>query len=172
MARRRVQDVQVGWAADRAGFEAFFRLQYPRLVAIGRGITGSHEAGCDLAQETLLRCLRDWSNVAMLESPAGWARRVLTNLAIDEHRSNQRRRRTLPSAPGRDVVELGDPVVDGWWTAVRELPDRQRAAVVLHYVEDLAVTEIAAMLGVAEGTVKASLARARQTLGRTIPREV
>ena len=54
---------------------------------------------------------------------------------------------------------------------MRALPDRQRAVVVLHYVEDRSVFDVAAVLGIAEGTVKATLAKARRTLARTIEHE-
>ena len=158
--------------ADQMSFDVFFRVEYPRLVAIGRGLTGSHETGCDLAQETLLRCHRGWRKVSMLDRPGAWARHVLVNLARDAHRSAIRRRggRVVPDHDSS--VEFGDPVVDGWWSAVRALPDRQRAVVVLHYLEDLSVTDVAEVLGVAEGTIKATLSKARATLARTLSEEV
>jgi RNA polymerase sigma-70 factor (ECF subfamily) len=72
---------------------------------------------------------------------------------------------------GADVTGTADPVSDEWWAAVRALPDRQRAVVVLHYVEDRSVLDVAEVLGIAEGTVKATLSRARRTLARTMTRE-
>jgi RNA polymerase sigma-70 factor (ECF subfamily) len=152
-------------------FDGFFRAEYPKLVAIGRAMTGDHDTACELAQETLVRCLRGWSRVGTLDVPGAWARRVLINLAIDTHRRRDRERRGAARTRVDDVSSFDDPVIDGWWTAVRALPDRQRAAVVLHYVEDRSVREVADVLGVAEGTVKASLAKARATLARTLERE-
>ena len=69
------------------------------------------------------------------------------------------------------VATFADPVIDGWWSAVRALPDRQRAAVVLHYLEDRPLTEVALALGIAVGTVKATLSKARTTLARTLTKE-
>lgn len=159
-------------ATDLGDFDAFFRIEYPRLVAIGRGLTGSHETACDLAQETLLRCHRSWSKVSRLDRPGAWARRVLINLARDVERSARRRSSVTTTRSAEGAGSCGDPVVDGWWSAVRELPDRQRAAVVLHYLEDLSVVDVARVLGIAEGTVKASLAKGRATLARTLTSEV
>jgi RNA polymerase sigma-70 factor (ECF subfamily) len=151
-----------------AGFEAFFRAEYTKLVAIGRGLTGSHELGADLAQETLLRCHRDWARVSTLEAPGAWARRVLVNLSIDAHRAAARGRRVPTWVHQVDPVTPADPAIDDWWNAVRALPDRQRAVVVLHYLEDRSIDDIARTLDIAPGTVKSSLARARAHLARTI----
>jgi RNA polymerase sigma factor (sigma-70 family) len=54
------------------------------------------------------------------------------------------------------------------WDAVRSLPERQRACVVLRYLEDMTEAEIADALGCAVGTVKSQTARARQTLARLL----
>ena len=54
----------------------------------------------------------------------------------------------------------------GLWDAVLHLPEEQRAAVTLYYYEDLPVAEVARVLGVAQGTVKSRLGRARQRLKR------
>lgn len=153
-------------------FDEFFRVEYPRLVAVARGLTGNHETACELAQEALLRCHRSWPRVSTMDVPAAWVRRVLINLATDLHRADQRNRRPSRWAGAEHATTFADPVVDGWWAAVRALPDRQRAVVVLHYIEDRSVIDVAAVLGIAEGTVKATLAKARRTLARTIAEEM
>jgi RNA polymerase sigma-70 factor (ECF subfamily) len=56
--------------------------------------------------------------------------------------------------------------------AVLELPIRQRAVVVLHYLDDLPVSEVAAVLGCSEGTVKTHLHRARRSLATTLGEEL
>lgn len=152
-------------------FDSFFRAEYPKLVAVALGLTGNYDTACELAQESLLRCHRSWERVATMDIPGAWVRRVLINLATDAHRSRSRARRRAPLLRDEATTTLGDPVVDGWWNAVRALPDRQRTVVVLHYVEDRSVVDVATVLGIAEGTVKATLAKARSTLARTIPRE-
>jgi RNA polymerase sigma factor (sigma-70 family) len=152
-------------------FEGFFKAEYSRLAALGAAISGSYEAGRDLDQETLLRAYRSWSRVAALEVPEAWARRVLINLAIDGQRQRKARERRATTAAREDAVVFDDPAIDGWWTAVRGLPERQRAVVVLHYLEDRSVADVASILGIAEGTVKATLAQARSTLARTLPRQ-
>ena len=156
--------------ADTQAFEDFFRIQYPKLVTLARGLIGDHDAACDLAQEALLRCHTSWDRVSTLDVPGAWVRRVVINLARDAHRSQRRRFRARAIRPFAPTL-LNDPVIDGWWTAVRQLPERQRAVVALHYLEDLSVLDVANVLGIAEGTVKATLAQARQTLARTIVRE-
>ena len=152
-------------------FDGFFRVEYPKLVSVALGLTGNHDTAFELAQEALLRCHRSWSKVSTLDVPGAWVRRVLINLATDLHRSNRRSRRMPDWARTDQPTSFADPVVDGWWTAVRALPDRQRAVVVLHYIEDRSVADVAAVLGIAEGTVKSTLAKARDTLSKTIVRE-
>ena len=153
-------------------FDGFFRVEYPKLVAAAVAMTGSYEIACELAQEALLRSYRSWSRVSTMDVPGAWVRRVLINLAIDVRRAHRRAARSERVVDRFEDVSFDDPAVDGWWSAVRALPDRQRAVVVLHYVEDRSVLEIAGVLGIAEGTVKATLAKARQSLARTLTREI
>ena len=167
----RVQDVSVGAPVSTQDFDAFFRLEYPKLVAIATAMTGGYDIACELAQEALLRSYRSWDRVSNLDIPGAWVRRVLINLAIDARRSDRRATRSPSLMDHDNTTSLDDLAVDGWWTAVRALPDRQRAVVVLHYVEDRSVLDVARLLGIAEGTVKATLAKARQTLARTLEKE-
>lgn len=160
--------MDVGTATD---FEAFFRAEHPKLVAFAWALTGDPHTAGELAQEALLRAYRDWVKVGEYENPGGWVRRVVANLATDRHRRRRSEEAALSRMPPSEPAALLDPATDHWWRAVRALPDGQRAAVALHYLEDLSVADVASTLGVAEGTVKTQLARARQTLARTLAEE-
>lgn len=149
-------------SSGRVPFELVFREHYPRLAALGAAMTGSVEAGHDLAQESLLRAYNRWESVGEFEFVGAWLRRVLTNLAIDRHRSAA----SESAALARSHVErLGDaPALAEWDRLVAGLDRRQRVVVTLFYGEDRSVDEIADLLGIPEGSVKSSLWRARQRL--------
>lgn len=145
-------------------FEGFFRRELPRLVALARALCGPALAD-DAAQEALLVAYRRWPEVAALDRPDAWVRRVLVNLAT----STLRRR----SAEARALLRLGnrptaypelEPRNEQFWAAVRRLPRRQAQVVALHYVDDLGVADIADLLGITVGSVKQHLSRARQAL--------
>lgn len=152
-------------------FETVFRAQFPRLVALGLAMTGDREVATDLAQESMARAHARWENVSQMGSPEGWLRQVMTNLLIDHHRRRVVERRALErltsrsgsgepwSAEGGDV-DLGD--------LLATLPPRQRAVVALYYLEDLPVAAIAETLGIANGTVKALLWKARASLANRL----
>jgi RNA polymerase sigma-70 factor (ECF subfamily) len=153
-------------------FEQFFRTHHPRLVAIALALTGDVDGARDAAQEALLRAYRDWAKVAALDSPAAWVRRVVVNVAIDAIRRRHRDHRLVGRLAGApDTTELAGAEGSPTWAAVRELPDRERAAIVLRYVDDLPVAEIARVLGVTDGTIKTSLHRARTTLHQRLGEE-
>jgi RNA polymerase sigma-70 factor, ECF subfamily len=164
----RVQDVLVEQGVE---FEAFFREEHARLVALGAAMTGDVEVARELAQEAFVRAHHHWDEVSTLDAPAAWLRRVAVNLSIDHVRRRRREHAAIArlapaaasTAPGAD-----DPVSREWWRAVRALPDRQRAVVTLYYVEDCSVADVAAILGIAEGTVKATLSKARDSLRRSL----
>jgi RNA polymerase sigma-70 factor (ECF subfamily) len=142
---------------DVAGFcEAQHRSLYGALFLY----CGSRETAEDLTQETLLRVWRNWASVSTMERPDRWALRVAFNLA----KSGFRRLRVA-----RRIAELADiaPPADADPTdaiavraAVATLPPRQRAAIVLRYFNDFSVADTAAVMGCAEGTVKALTSQA------------
>lgn len=149
-------------------FDDFFRREQPRLVAIAIGLTGVPEVARDLAQDALVQAYRDWDRVRTLERPGAWARRVTINASMSWHRG-QRREGVARARLGRDVpVELPQSEGDRFWSAVRALPDRQRAVVALHYLDDMAVADVAAVLDVAPGTVKSTLFAARAALAAAL----
>jgi RNA polymerase sigma-70 factor, ECF subfamily len=164
--------VGVGVTVEQS-FEVLFRSEFERLVALGIGMTGSVEVARDLAQETMARAYRHWPTVAAADSPQAWLRRVMTNLLID----HARRRRVEGSATQRLAARPPQsaeqsPSNSGLADILALLPERQRAVVVLFYVDDLPVGEIADTLGIASGTVKALLWKARRALERHLAEEV
>lgn len=158
---------------SEGGFDDFFRAHHRSLFGVALAMVGDVEAARDVAQEAMLRAFRDWHRVATLDRADMWVRRVAVNLAIDVRR---RRARDISEAHRQrepEVVSASTSVeASDLWEAVRALPERQRAAVVLRYVEDLSITDIAAVLDVTDGTVKASLAHARTSLARRFATEV
>ena len=98
-------------------------------------------------------------------------RRVVINLSTDSLRRREREQRAVARLPSPMPASPPDPSDEVFWRAVRALPDRQRAIVALFYLEDLPVQEIADVLQIRTGTVKATLFNARRSLARTLGAE-
>ena len=151
-------------------FEDLYRDDYPAVVALVYGLTGSRWVAEDMAQEAFLRAHRDWEHVGMIDSPGGWVRRVAMNLA----KSRWRRLRSEAKAKVRaaERSETSDPEpaaeTEAFWQEVRKLPTRQAQAIALRYIEDFSVNEIATVLAVADGTVKSLLHQGRERLRRQL----
>jgi RNA polymerase sigma-70 factor (ECF subfamily) len=149
-------------------FELLYQRDYASVVGLVYGMTGSQWVAEDLAQEAFLRAHRDWARVGDMDSPGGWVRRVALNLAKSRWRRLRSETRARILAGSNVETDDPDSDTDGFWAEVRRLPHRQAQAVALHYVEDLSVIEIAGVLGVAEGTVKALLHQGRERLRRQL----
>ncbi len=150
--------------AEDTEFDALFRSEYSRLVAIGVAMTGSREIARDLAQDTMARALANWSTVTAVDSQGAWVRRVMTNATIDHLRRSATERTAIDRLSARPAPDAGLPADSRLIELLGELSHRQRAVVVLHYVDDRSVAEIADALGIATGTVKALLWKARRRL--------
>jgi RNA polymerase sigma-70 factor (ECF subfamily) len=149
-------------------FVRFFRAEYRAVVSLVYGLSGSRAAAEDVAQEAFLRAHRDWGRVESMVSPEGWVRRVAINLAMSRWRRLKAEASALTKlAPPISFVPPDDQF-SPFWEEVRRLPARQAQAVTLHYVEDMSVGEIASVLQVAEGTVKALLSQGRERLRRQL----
>lgn len=129
-------------------------------------LTGDWFAAEDVASETFARVFARWSKVRGLEYREAWTMRVASNLAIDAVRRHGRLDRGFDSeAEVADPAEVAVLRV-GLVAALAALPKSQREAVVLRYLADLPETDVAEVLGIAPGTVKSHLHRARSALGR------
>ncbi len=144
-------------------FSEFYAAHFHSLTVQLFAHTGDLSEAQDLVQEAFCRALARWPRLAGYDDPVAWVRRVAWNLATSRWRRvrtalvfARRQREEVAPEPSPDRVALV--------AALSRLPDRQRRAVALHYLADLPLTTIAAELGVAEGTVKSWLHRARTTL--------
>lgn len=160
---------------SRPSFDEFVEHEFAPTLALGLALLHDEDDALDVAQETMARALERWGEVAGLDRPGAWSRRVALNLVTDKLRARTRRRRLT----GRLVAGRPDHVIwaefDAWdaafWSQVASLPERQRNVIVLFYVHDLSVTEIAEVVDAAEGTVKSDLSRARDRLRRSLAGE-
>jgi RNA polymerase sigma-70 factor (ECF subfamily) len=119
----------------------------------------------DLTQEAYARALARWDDVGKLENPEAWVRRVAVNAAIDVSRRNRSRRSAYRLLLGRPAaVAPSDGSAVDVQRAIAALKPAQRQAIVLHYLLDMSVEQIAKETGRPTGTVKTNLARGRAAL--------
>ena len=165
--------------ADRVGavsdyvqgtFESFMAREYGRVLAFARAITGGWAEAEDLTQEAFLAAYRRWADISTYERPDAFVRRVIANKQVSGLRRRVREVAAFQRLRPVDVVETetADPT---FWSAVSRLPVRQRQVVALHYLDDRSVTDIATVLAIAEGTVKAHLHAARHSLAAALEEE-
>ncbi|MFD9795343.1 SigE family RNA polymerase sigma factor [Streptomyces sp. NPDC059070] len=147
-------------------FEEFYAHSVKDLVGQVYLMTGDLHEAQDVVQEAFVRA---WGRRARLRRDAGpeaWIRTVAWRLAV----SRWRRRRRAGEAwrlhdGGRPGAAHGpDASSVALVDALRLLSERQRRVAVLHYVCDLTVEQVAAETGLATGTVKTHLSRARAAL--------
>ena len=141
-----------------------YTASYRRLVAQLHAVTGNRQEAEDVVQEAFMRALGRWPDVRTYDNPEAWLRTVALNLA----RSRFRRAVRGVAALVKHGVPQAEPELSpdhvALMTAMRELPEAQREALVLHHFVGLSVDEVAASVGAPSGTVKARLSRGRAAL--------
>ena len=157
--------MQIGAVQPRAGdLSELYRERYAPMVRLGTLLLGSQH----LAEEVVQDCfLRLQPRFQQLDDPAGYLHRSVVNGCRSLMRRQRRERDHLRATPGGMPAELGaHELLD----VLATLPERQRAALVLRFYADLSGSEIAAILGCREGTVKSlihrGLAKLRQEVGQ------
>jgi RNA polymerase sigma-70 factor, ECF subfamily len=160
--------------AAAPAFVDLYRREYRPLVAFGYALCGSWGSAEELAQEAFVALFRDWDRIGGYHAPEGWLRRVVANRATSRWRRAASEARALARLGGRrePVADDATAADTEFWAAIRSLPPRQSQVVVLHYLEDRPVEDIAAVLDIASGTVKAHLHRARAALAAKLELEV
>jgi RNA polymerase sigma factor (sigma-70 family) len=144
--------------------EALYRERYPAFLRVARATVRDNSAAADAVHDAFVQAVRNRRSFRGDGTLEAWVWRMVVNAA-------RKRCRDLPPREG-DPVEppdgsrngFGDPVR----AAVAALPERQRLALFLRYYADLDYASIAAALGIAEGTVGATLNAAHAALRESL----
>jgi RNA polymerase sigma factor (sigma-70 family) len=171
-------------AGDKSAFGILIDRHRQEVLRLARYVLRGAADAEDCVQEAFLHALLGLRELRAPDRFLAWVLGIVTNVA----KSRLRARRETPVAdwpgghavagflwidaePSPEARQEARELHDHIWRALAELPAEQREAVQLHYVEELRVWEIAALVGVPSGTVKARLHRARGRLRRLLVAE-
>jgi RNA polymerase sigma-70 factor (ECF subfamily) len=161
-----VQELVAGAAVVRTRdeeFRRFYASEYPDVAGYCLALTADPALADELAQEAMTQVYVRW---ARLRTPRGYAFRVAANLARDHWRRRDRELATWSDLAAHAVPQLGaDATV---WDAVRRLPRAQRDVVLLHYLYDLPIADVATAIRRPVGTVKRRLHEGRALLAAAL----
>jgi RNA polymerase sigma-70 factor (sigma-E family) len=147
-------------------FHAFFERHHAELSGLAYLLSGDSTVADDLAADALTEVWKHWDRVAAAGDPAAYARGIVANLTRNWIRRQGRARRGLALlGVGRERTAGPDvPAVLDVRSALKRLPYRRRACVVLRYAFDLPEREVAAILGISVGAVKSQTSRGAKQL--------
>ena len=142
----------MGPAGGRPDFEDFYAAAAARIVRHALALTADMAEAEDVAQEAFARAWQRWPLVSRCDSPEAWVRRVATNLAVSRWRRlrvarSAAARSAAASLTGEQLTPAIGPDTVALVNGLRALPERQRTVLVLHYLADCTVDQIAAELG-------------------------
>ena len=143
--------------------EDLYRRRHGAFQVMLASVTGGVESARDVVQEAFAQALRDQDGFRGEGSIEGWVWRIALRIAIGSKGARELAVDELPEVTFVD--ESRDPTLA---LAVRGLPPQRRMAIFLRYFADLSYAEIGEVLGVAEGTVAATLSQARRQLGAAL----
>ncbi|MFC6092846.1 RNA polymerase sigma factor SigM [Saccharothrix sp. BKS2] len=161
-------------AGDPHAFSELVRRHRDRMWAVALRTLRDPEEAADALQEAFISAFRAAGSFRAESQVTTWLHRIVVNACLDR----MRRRQTRPTVPLPEAGP-GEPVAPRDAMAEREtrliirdalneLPEEQRAPIVLVDVEGYSVAETARMLGIAEGTVKSRCARGRAKLAKVL----
>lgn len=154
------------WGVVYPSPESLYRAHRDHLVRTLTVIAGDEEMARESVQDAFVQLCLKWSKVATYDHQVAWLRRVSLNRLRNRRRSLARRAAALLRLHGESTRTVSGPeaVRLDLAAGLRRLPERQRVAIVLHYVGDLTVDEVALAMGASPGTVKRHLHRGREAL--------
>jgi RNA polymerase sigma-70 factor, ECF subfamily len=166
LAGRRVSDAPL----DRE-FEERLAEASTLAFRVAFAVLRQREDAEDVAQEAAVRAYRGFTSLRNRDRFRAWLVRIAWRLALDRRKSEHRRgvreqqASSAPSAPpNAEEIAAGRQAEQRVWEAVDGLPPKLRIVVVLSAIEGHGTREVAALLGLAEGTVKSRLHEARRRL--------
>ena len=172
-----------GWAAWSADetlpvdklppgrLEELYLRHAPAGLRFAYYLSGDPERARDLVQDAFVRVVGRYAHLRQPDLFETYLRRTIFNLHTSRLRRLRVEREYLAREAGRAALAHHDPDPverDQMWSAIRALPERQRAAIVLRYYEDLSERESAEILGCSVGALNQLVVRATATLRATI----
>ncbi|HKQ61547.1 MAG TPA: RNA polymerase sigma factor [Candidatus Polarisedimenticolaceae bacterium] len=165
---------------DRRAFDELVKLKRERVVRTAYQITGDLDDALDVAQGVFLKLWQGLERFDLLRRFDTWLYRITVNAAIDLLRSRPAKG-TIQPLPEETIAPagIGDPdraldlaeLQQAFSKLARGLAPQQRATFVLREIEGLSTSEVAAVLGVAESTVRNHLLQARRVLRAGLRRD-
>ncbi|NHC43952.1 SigE family RNA polymerase sigma factor [Motilibacter aurantiacus] len=150
--------------SETSSFDAFYAASARRVLHAMYAMTGDLAEAQDCVQEAYARAWQRWGRVAGYDDPEAWVRTVAWRLAVNRWRRGRNALAALvrhgPPPPGRPPSEDNVAIV----AALRQIPEAQRRAIVLHHLCGHSVEDVARETEAPVGTVKARLSRGRAAL--------
>ena len=166
--------VEAARDGGRAAFEQLYHLHVGRVYAVCLRLVADREQAEQLTQDAFVQAWRKLPGFRGDSAFSTWLHRVTVNVVLDRQRADARRWKheiELDPVEQQDLVAESRPTSPArvgdrldLERAIARLPEGARMVFVLHEVEGYRVREVADLLAVAEGTVKAQLFRARRLL--------
>ncbi|WP_215548681.1 RNA polymerase sigma factor SigM [Amycolatopsis sp. CA-230715] len=161
-------------AGDQHAFSEIVRRHRDRMWAVALRTLRDPEEAADALQDAFISAFRAAGNFRAESQVTTWLHRIVVNACLDRVRRKQARPTVpLPETGFNEPASPRDSMSDKETklvikAALDELPEDQRAPIVLVDVEGYSVAETAKMLGIAEGTVKSRCARGRGKLAKVL----
>ncbi|MGN9908625.1 SigE family RNA polymerase sigma factor [Phytohabitans sp. LJ34] len=143
-------------------FEEYVAVRLPALLRQATVLAGDPHAAEDVVQDVLVKAQPRWARIRELDMPDAYLRKMIVNELLSARRrlaAARRRERVhwpAPDQDGADMVVQREAILQ----VIRALPVRQRLVIALRFYEDMADSDIAALMGCSEGTVRSQASRA------------
>jgi RNA polymerase sigma-70 factor (ECF subfamily) len=161
-------DVHAARTGDVRAFERLYRAHVGRIYAVCLRLTADPTRAEQLTQDAFVRA---WEKISSFQDGAfgAWLKRLAVNVVLTEMRSTARRHRRVTPTDDEEMMDAPAPPRPtgerlDLERAIATLPEGARSVLVLHDVEGYGHDEIASLMGIAEGTSKAHLHKARVKL--------
>jgi RNA polymerase sigma-70 factor, ECF subfamily len=153
---------------DEDEFDAFYNASSRRVLHQMYAMTGNLADAQECTQEAFARAWQRWKTVRQAASPEAWVRTVAWRIAASRWRKakNSITAMARHGVPEDTAPPSPDHVV--LVTALRQIPEAQRRAIVLHHLFGMSVEEVSREVGAPTGTVKARLSRGRAALAELL----
>jgi RNA polymerase sigma-70 factor (ECF subfamily) len=152
-------------------FDAFYHATNRRLSHQMYAMTGNLADAQECVQEAYARAWQHWKSVQQAADPAAWVRTVAWRIAASRWRKTRNGLKAFARTGRPEHTQPPSPDHVALVSALREISEEQRRAIVLHHLVGLSVEEVAQEIGAPVGTVKARLSRGRAALAQLLREE-